>query len=76
MNRSWMKSGESGPAHWVTLKGGMNFVTACRHIIQVIYARRVDTSAVMIGAPARIYIGPSSGEICPECEKMAKEKAK
>ena len=75
MNRSWMKSGESGPAHWVTLKGGLNYTTACRRIIQVIHAKYVTTHVEMIGTPARIYVGPAGGDVCPECEKLAKEKA-
>ena len=76
MSDIWMKSGNSGPAHWIKLKGSFVLVTACNRTLSLEFAQRVRSERVgMAGAPGQFYFRPVDGAVCLECEQKAKAQA-
>ena len=75
MNDTWIRAGSNSPAHWIKLSGKF-YTTACRKIISKDGAQRVKLTRVgMAGAPGQfIYRLEENAEMCPECERVAKEQ--
>ena len=76
MHETWMRSGQSGPAHWIKLSGGRYFTTACQTTLGRDKAVGVETSKIAIaGAVGRFYLRPKAGDICQACDQKAKAQA-
>lgn len=76
MHETWMKSGQSGPAHWIKLAGSRYYTTACQTTLAREAALGVATSKLAIAsAPGRFYLRPKAGDVCPLCEQKAKAQA-
>lgn len=76
MNESWMKSGESGPAHLVKLRGSFGYTTACGVVLNSAHATKVALQRIgLAGAPGQYIMKPSEDQVCVTCEKRAREQA-
>jgi hypothetical protein len=72
MMQSWVRSGTSGPAHWVKLSGGSTYTVACQVVIMKEHARRVETIRKgLANQPGVAYHEPVDGEICQTCREKA-----
>jgi hypothetical protein len=75
MNDTWMKAGKSGLAHWIKLSGHF-YTTACAVVISKDSAIRVPVDRVgLAGSPGKYYYKPVEGDICPGCERKARDQA-
>lgn len=76
MNESWMKSGESGTAHLVKLRGAFGYTTACGVVLNGEHAIKVVLQRVgLAGVPGQYIMKPAEDQVCLTCEKRAREQA-
>jgi hypothetical protein len=76
MVQTWIKSGDSGDAHWAKLFGSQSYTVACNVRISKEYAKRVE--AVQVGLankPGSTYSKPLAENVCQTCLDKAIEQA-
>jgi hypothetical protein len=73
---TWMRSGQSGPAHWVKLSGSLYYTVACQVTLAKALALRVETKRVPLAQSPGVTVDiPLDGEVCQTCLQKAKAQA-